>query len=216
MELLPHQDMLEVRVKGFGSEPPVMYLSRVEAISTHSIVIQWPSNRGFLAPVAENDLLTVSFARGTTAYRLDCRVTKCISAPLPSLVVSTEGPIQEIERRDHERASARLEVLLTARAVTTDPSSIAGHIRNISGGGFSIRYRIAPPVGAVYDVTLFLPDLDTRVKMAAQVVRVDRAANHALTLELYEVGFSFTAIAEPTRREIIRQVVRIRESAPAE
>jgi c-di-GMP-binding flagellar brake protein YcgR len=203
-------DRLQICVKRDGEEVPSTYFSRVEDTQENSIVVAWPTQGGTRAPIRDNMLLSLSFAADGSVYSFEARVAKRIQVPLPMLVLSTEGVVRRVQRRDFVRIPATLDVFLVARVVKVrsgadskaDVNFITARTVDISGGGFAIHHPAPPKLGDLYDVRLSIPGKNESLALTAKVVRAELIGNPMNQL-YYDLGFCFVQMKESIRRQII-------------
>lgn len=216
------KDRLQITIKGTDEEVPTTYHSRVENMSDGDIVIRWPTSRSIRAPVHDNDVLSMSFTKGTEVYSIDSRILKRALYPIPQIVIRCEGPIRKTQRRDYVRVPAMVNIHLSARLVTANPNDdertnayvVTTRTIDISGGGFNIHHAAPLQLGSLYNVKLTIPTLEKPLVLMAKVVRMEPAVNR-MKETYYDVGFAFIQIDESIRRQIIKYVFRFQQTTLA-
>ena len=163
--LLQVDDRIQVTIKGADEETPTIYFSRVEDIRSGSYLIEWPIKRGVLAPVKDRDVLLISINDRGSAYGTEARVLARVQKPIPLLKVQLLDSALKKQMRQFLRLPASIDVELVARVTdgTIDgnqpasPAFIVTNTVTLGGGGFSIHYSGALPLGALYHVKLTIP-----------------------------------------------------------
>jgi PPOX class probable F420-dependent enzyme len=128
----------------------------------------------------------------------------------------------DTQRRSDVRVRARLPVELSPkvvplsrfREVKHEATAISSETVTISGGGFAFLHDHAVPVGTSFNVRLRLPDLPQLLTMRAKVVRcsvVEAKGNNPI----FELGLTYTRIAEAARSHIVSYVFKLQRSTMA-
>jgi len=216
------KDRLQITVKETDEEVPTTYHSRVENISDGDFVIRWPTSRSIRAPVHDNDVLCISFTKGTEVYSTDSRIVKRTLFPVPVIVIHCEGPVNKTQRRDYVRVPAMINIYLSARLITANAndderisiSVITTRTIDLSGGGFSIHNGAPLAIGSLYNVKLTIPTLEKPLSLIAKVVRMESAVNR-MKETYYDVGFAFVQMDEAIRRQIVKYVFRFQQTSLA-
>ncbi|HYK87326.1 MAG TPA: PilZ domain-containing protein [Acidobacteriota bacterium] len=131
--------------------------------------------------------------------------------------------IAGLQRRSDVRVPARLPVRLSARVVSLSDFKDTGHSETIissctttiSGGGFSMVYHQAIPLGTSFNVQLQMPGTQRPLTMKAKVVRCSRVKGDTDSPE-FELGLAFSRIAEAACARIVSYVFKIQQTTTAE
>jgi PPOX class probable F420-dependent enzyme len=126
------------------------------------------------------------------------------------------------QRRSDVRVRARLLVELSPKVVSlalsreakNGAAAISSETVTISGGGFAFLHDHAIPVGASFNVRLRLPDLPHPLTMRAKVVRCSVVEGNRDN-PVFELGLTYTRIAEAARSHIVSYVFRLQRATMA-
>lgn len=216
--LLQVDDRIQVTIKGAAEETPTTYFSRVEDIASGSYLIEWPIKRGVLAPVKDQDVLLLSINYQGSTYGIEACVLAKVQKPIPLLKVRPLGSARKIQKRKYLRVPTSIDVELAARVTDgtnagnqpASPAFIVTNTVTLSGGGFSIHYSSALPVGALYDVKLAIPTQQEPLEVTAEVVRSE-PLDASLRDHTHNIGFAFVELSEDIHCRIMGFLIRLQQ-----
>jgi len=128
----------------------------------------------------------------------------------------------DAQRRSDVRVRARLPVELSPEVVPLprfreakdEVAAIESETVTISGGGFAFLHDHAVPVGTSFNVRLRLPGLPDPLTMRAKVVRCN-VVEESRDSPVFELGLTYTRIAEAARAHIVSYVFRLQRATIA-
>jgi len=208
-------DSLEVLVRQDGASTSCR--SSVFDIVQGGYQLLWPTHDGVRFPVHKNQEVNLIYLRDDAIYSVKGAVAGVQNGPVPTIVFHPLGAVQRIQRRDYCRVRASLPVMLV-EAISQKSASVPKGINittrtvDISGSGLRINIGFPIPRGTVFHVKLELEPGEPPLELTARCV-------YAVSLPpssgraLYQAGIEFTAISEPKRRKIVRQVFKLQQTS---
>ncbi len=215
-EKLPLEIDDPIQVKAVHDDSSLPWESRVLEIAADELLIEWPRESGDRVGVGDRQMLTISFIRNQAFFEFEAIVLDRIDDPIALLAIRPTSPLRCIQRRQDLRISVPAPVELRAKVVKLENFRLAGsEIRRISSettslsaGGFSIQYHSPVHPGTLFEVRLTLPGEHRQpLALGAQVVRCAALGAPGTPPSLFELGFAFTRISEPSRARILRFVI---------
>jgi c-di-GMP-binding flagellar brake protein YcgR len=210
-------DSLEVVFRQDGASTSCR--SSVFDLAKGGYQLLWPTHDGVRFPVHNNQQVNLIYLRDDATYSIKGVVAELQNGPVPTIIFRPSGEVERIQRREYCRVRASLPVLLV-EALSQKASgqgklkgiNITTRTVDISGSGLRIHVGFPIPRGTVFRVKLELEPGEPPVDLTARSVY---SANLPPTngRALYQVGIEFTAVSEPKRRKIVRQVFKIQQTS---
>jgi len=186
---------MELEVPGKAKSERSYIPTRIERITSNSIVVSAPCHNGFLIPLRIGDSVSIRIYRFGALYSCDVKVMGRMKESSPVLQLSFPQTIHKVQLRKWVRVKADIPVCYCMagyqvdyyRALTSD----------ISGGGVSLLTTHLIDIDTRLNMMIILPD--NSIEVIGQVRRCSKDKN----ADYYKTGIQFENIDEKNLDELV-------------